>query len=60
MLTLTLLLNGNRYFDALSTDKWEWLDIFRLFHNILWNTKSVCVCLFTYFGEIWAQLKLWT
>lgn len=28
-LPLTMMSNENQYFDVLSTDKWEWLDIFR-------------------------------
>lgn len=38
------LLNENRYFDNVSTDKWEWLGNFILFYSIF-------VCLFTHFKK---------
>lgn len=49
-------LNWNRYFDDLSTDKWEWLDIFILFLQHI--SLKMPVCLFIYlFWEIWEHIS---
>lgn len=58
LLPLTTMSNENQYFDVLSTDKWEWLDIFSWIYKYTfepWQAGGRAnVCLFTSFREIWA------
>lgn len=39
----TMMLNENQYFDVLSTDKWEWLDIFSWIYKYFRTMAGVCV-----------------